>query len=171
MKESRVAQTAIFLGISLLLVSCKTKKPASDTTPPTIAGWTLIDQSTKEVQKFPGKGGNANVTIGKEYLLTCYGKDPEGLTALSTGAAGTYGCDYLENGSVFTKTEYLSWYPFEGIKSQPDKDGKVETILVYGKKFIVQAKYPCDKKFIPFEGKVTNYAGQVTTGNINLNIQ
>lgn len=171
MKTKQVALIATFFSASLLLVSCKTTKPLSDSTPPTITQWTLQDQETKQIQKFAGKGGVANVTVGKEYLLTCYGQDPQGVNSLSVGANGTFTCETLVNGSTNTKTTFYNWYSNEYVTGQPDKDGKVETVLVYAKKFTVQAKYPCDFKFIPFNAEVKNYGGLKADGSIKLNIQ
>lgn len=172
MKSINLTQISSFLFILVVISSCKTTKPVSDNTPPTITQWTLTDQSTQEIQKFSSSGGTATVTVGKEYVLTCYAKDPEGLSSLSLYAMGNYDCSWNENGTVYTKKNvYMTWYPFEGTKSKPDQDNKVPTILIYGKKFVILAKYPCDMKFIPFTGRATNYGNQSTEGDIKLLIK
>ena len=89
MRLDRLAFTALAL-LLLPAGTCKTPKPASDSTPPKLE-WVVRNADTNVSQTFSGSG-TVNAKRGEVYKVTLKAIDPEGVHEITLGGSATWTC-------------------------------------------------------------------------------
>jgi hypothetical protein len=89
------------LAVALLLIgaSCQTTKPASDSTPPAIS-WDVYDFAANTHATYGGAGGTVSSSTGQSFRVTCKAKDSGGISQITLGGGGSYGCSQGDVGSI-----------------------------------------------------------------------
>lgn len=109
------------LGLAAALCgACKTAPlPGSDDTPPAI-DWFVRNTTTDAVLEFSGNGGPILVNPGDQFHVTCFARDPGGVSEISLTVNSQWSC-FMD---TFTESAIGDGAPLVH-QYEPDEDGEV----------------------------------------------
>ena len=168
-QSSRLAwRMALSLPCVLLLMAsdCKKPLPPSDSTPPVLT-WSVHNGGSGQTQTFTGNG-KITAKPGESFTVTLIAEDPEGVSRIELGGAGSYSCvqgNVGQNTTIDQKTDVQTL--------QPDADGKVLTKI-----FLIRDVDPngwtCQSGFsftggsLTLQGRGDNYHNGITKGSLTI---
>lgn len=159
--------TLIVLATALSFSNCKTKKPTSDSTPPTVK-WSILHKPSNQQQEIVGNGA-VNQKPDETLTITCIAVDPEGIHEIKLGGGGAFSC---ANGNIGQTTNIDQITDVQTLS--PDSAGNVLTQIFLIRDVDLNA-WKCQPGFTFSGGSLTlvgtgeNYFNGKTTAQLKIN--
>jgi len=176
LKRGWLPAFSITILVCCLGSSCKTVKPTSDATPPTIR-WAILDRESGRRAEQDGSG-MITLEVGdhlEDLEITCIAEDPQGVHKISFGGQGDIDCDHVFPDLRVERLPVRKlFFKSDEQTLSPDSGGKVLTQTILVKKFSNLRKDGCPagdtlaRGTLTLTGTAENYFKGITSATLKV---